>query len=273
MIRKGEVRVNGGRIKSMYKLKGGDQLRVPPVTIEAESDKPSINLSKVQSLEEQIIYESNRVLLLNKPSGIAVHGGSGLSFGVIEALRSLRPDAHYLELVHRLDKETSGCLLIAKKRSALRFLHEQLRGHSMEKKYLALVEGQWPADLRQVDLPLGKAHLKSGERISKVSNDGKPSKTRYELKQSFSQCSLVEAMPVTGRTHQIRVHCAESGHPICGDDRYNPNNQAGLDKRLYLHAHQLTFQEQPDGPVLTLGAPLDDIWNETLNSLESTNNL
>jgi 23S rRNA pseudouridine955/2504/2580 synthase len=269
MLRKGEVRVNGGRKKPLYKLQAEDIVRVPPVTVAPESEGPSANLEAVKSLESHIIYESKRVLVLNKPAGIAVHGGSGLSFGVIEALRSLRPQAPYLELVHRLDRETSGCLLIAKKRSTLRYLHEQLRAHQIDKRYLALVEGHWPQKLRTVSYPLAKSHLKSGERISIVSSDGKESKTKFSQINEYAKTSLIEASPITGRTHQIRVHCAESGYPICGDKRYNTDPQTDIASRLFLHAHQLSFKEHQDEPALTIDAPVDKLWQSTILELEN----
>ncbi|WP_368902726.1 23S rRNA pseudouridine(955/2504/2580) synthase RluC, partial [Proteus mirabilis] len=179
IIRKGEVRVNKGRIKPEYKLAAGDSIRIPPVRVaEKEEHAVSPKLEKVSALAECILYEDEHVMLINKPSGTAVHGGSGLSFGVIEGLRALRPEARFLELVHRLDRDTSGVLLIAKKRSALRSLHEQLRLKQMQKDYLALVRGQWQSHTKVVQAPLLKNILQSGERVVKVSSEGKPSETR-----------------------------------------------------------------------------------------------
>ncbi|MCP3673368.1 MAG: RluA family pseudouridine synthase, partial [Gammaproteobacteria bacterium] len=231
MLRKGEVRVNKGRIKPPYRLQADDKVRIPPIYQKPRAEGPSTSLNDVKRLEEQIVYESELLIVLNKPSGIAVHGGSGLSFGVIEAMRSLRPNQKYLELVHRLDRETSGCLMIAKRRSTLRYLHQQLRERQINKIYQAIVSGIWPKELKHVDTALEKSTLKSGERITVVSAEGKPSLTRFKLLQINKNCSLIEARPASGRTHQIRVHCASNGHPICGDRRYDVDNDAPFDDR------------------------------------------
>ncbi|MGD9388856.1 MAG: 23S rRNA pseudouridine(955/2504/2580) synthase RluC, partial [Thioalkalispiraceae bacterium] len=240
IVRKGEVRVNKGRIKPDYRLKAGDIVRVPPVRVsETEVTTPAKSLQ--QRIQDSILYEDNALLVLNKPSGVAVHGGSGISHGVIEALRAQRPEAHFLELVHRLDRDTSGCLLIAKKRSALRNLHEQLRNHQVTKIYQTLVKGNWGDRKRTIDAPLRKNTLKSGERMVKVDAEGKAAKSRFEPLQCRAQASLVKVDLETGRTHQIRVHAAHAGHPIAGDEKYGDDtfNKAmrkmGL-KRLFLHA-------------------------------------
>lgn len=221
IVRKGEVRVNKKRIKPEYKLEAGDQVRIPPVRVAERDEAPvSARLDKVAALNDCILYEDDYLLVLNKPSGTAVHGGSGLSFGVIEGLRALRPEARFLELVHRLDRETSGVLLVAKKRSALRSLHEQLREKGMQKDYLALVRGHWQSHCKVVQAPLLKNTLQSGERVVRVSAEGKPSETRFKVEERFANATLVKASPVTGRTHQIRVHTLHAGHPIAFDDRY-----------------------------------------------------
>ena len=182
IVRKGEVRVNKGRVKPEYKLQAQDVVRVPPVRVAEKNEAPiSTKLNKVAELEQQILYEDEVLLVINKPSGIAVHGGSGLNFGVIEALRALRPQARFLELVHRIDRDTSGILLVAKKRSALRHLHEQLREKTVQKDYLALVRGQWQSHVKAIKAPLLKNELASGERIVKVSEAGKPSETRFQI--------------------------------------------------------------------------------------------
>ncbi|MDN6114749.1 MAG: 23S rRNA pseudouridine(955/2504/2580) synthase RluC, partial [Enterobacterales bacterium] len=242
IVRKGEVRVNKKRIKPEYKLQPGDEVRIPPVRIAERDEAPvSAKLDKVAALNDCIIFEDDHLLVLNKPSGTAVHGGSGLSFGVIEGLRALRPEARFLELVHRLDRETSGVLLVAKKRSALRALHEQLRMKGMQKDYLALVRGQWQSHCKVVQAPLLKNILQSGERIVRVNAEGKPSETRFKVEERFEHATLVKASPVTGRTHQIRVHALHAGHPIAFDDRYGDRDfdaelkGTGLD-RLFLHA-------------------------------------
>ncbi len=272
ILRKGEVRVNKKRVKPEYKLCDGDLIRVPPMRVSDPADPPSTKLDRVATLESHILFEDEAIIVVNKPSGMAVHGGSGLSFGVIEALRALRPDARFLELVHRLDRDTSGCLLIAKKRSALRNLHEQLRNKSVDKRYQALVVGQWPESRHKVKAPLQKNILKSGERLVSVSPEGKESETRYRLLQSFNNASLVEASPITGRTHQIRVHCLHAGHPIACDDKYGDGEfetkmrNLGL-QRLFLHAHRLSFIHPVSNQKMTFEAPLDENLSRTLAKL------
>ncbi|MCE0488491.1 23S rRNA pseudouridine(955/2504/2580) synthase RluC [Pantoea sp. Mb-10] len=263
ILRKGEVRVNKKRVKPEYKLEDGDEIRVPPVRVaEREEQAVSPKLDKVAALAHAILYEDDYLLVLNKPAGTAVHGGSGLSFGVIEGLRALRPEARFLELVHRLDRDTSGILLVAKKRSALRALHEQLREKGMQKDYLALVRGDWPSHLKVVQAPLLKNILQSGERIVRVSAEGKPSETRFKVEERFGFATLVKASPVTGRTHQIRVHTLHGGHPIAFDDRYGDREfdrelaSTGL-ARLFLHAAALTFTHPHTGETLRMEAPLD----------------
>lgn len=263
IVRKGEVRVNKGRVKPEYKLQIGDMLRVPPVRVAEKSEVPISNkLNKVAELEQQILFEDDCLLVLNKPSGMAVHGGSGLSFGVIEALRALRPQARFLELVHRLDRDTSGVLLIAKKRSALRHLHEQLRTKTVQKNYLALVRGHWQSHCKRVQAPLLKNELAGGERIVRVSEQGKPSETHFKVEERFAFATLVKASPITGRTHQIRVHTQYTGHPIALDSKYGEPSfdqkisELGL-KRLFLHAAEIVFIHPKNGEEIRLSAPLD----------------
>ncbi len=276
ILRKGEVRVNKKRIKPEYKLEAGDEVRIPPVRVaEREEEAVSPKLAKVAALDKAIIYEDDHILVLNKPAGTAVHGGSGLSFGVIEGLRALRPDARFLELVHRLDRDTSGILLVAKKRSALRSLHEQLREKGMQKDYLALVRGQWPAHVKAVRAPLLKNILQSGERIVKVSGEGKPSETLFKVEERFAIATLVKASPVTGRTHQIRVHTLHAGHAIAFDDRYGEAefdqqlSATGLN-RLFLHAAALRFTHPASGEVMRVEAPLDEKLKHCLAVLRKT---
>lgn len=217
-------------------------------------------------MEDAILYEDNSLIIINKPAGIAVHGGSGISYGVIETLRNIRPEARGLELVHRLDRDTSGCLMIAKKRSMLRYLHAQLREDKISKIYNALVLGRWPSRKVLVNAPLLKNTLRSGERIVTVDVEGKRSKTLYKVLERFSYAdqvaTLVEASPVTGRTHQIRVHCLHAGYPILGDNKYTSDEdnkrfrEFGL-KRLFLHAARLKLV-LPDGQALTMDAPLPE---------------
>lgn len=276
IVRKGEVRVNKGRIKPEYKLQCGDVVRVPPVRVSEKTQSPvSSKLNKVARLEQQIIFEDDCLLVINKPSGIAVHGGSGLSFGVIEGLRALRPEARFLELVHRLDRDTSGILLVAKKRSALRHLHEQLRVKTVQKDYLALVRGQWQSHVKVVQAPLLKNELASGERIVKVSQEGKPSETRFSIEERYPTATLVKASPVTGRTHQIRVHTLHAGHPIALDDKYGDKEfdtqmrALGLN-RLFLHAASIRFEHPKTGETLRLNAPLDEQMKGILKKLRET---
>lgn len=273
MLRKGEVRANKKRIKPDYRLQAGDQLRIPPVRTSTEKAPVSTGLEQVSRLEHCILHETDRLLVLNKPPMMAVHGGSGLSFGVIEALRALRPGAPYLELVHRLDRATSGCLLIAKKRSCLRLLHRQLETKTMRKRYLALVVGDWPTHLKKVSAPLRKQEAGAGERLVGVDDAGKASLTRFEVVRRFDGYTLVAAEPVTGRTHQIRVHAASSGHPLVGDDKYgdtsvNSRFFGRQQPRLFLHAEQLRFREREEGDELTVEAPLPGDLDAILAKLQ-----
>lgn len=272
IVRKGEVRVNKKRIKPEYKLAVGDEVRIPPVRVAEENALPSAKLSSIQALESQILFEDEALIVLNKPAGMAVHGGSGLSFGVIEGLRALRPEARFLELVHRLDRDTSGCLLVAKKRSALKSLHEQLRLKTMRKQYAALVRGQWQNHVKVVNAPLLKNVLQSGERIVRVNPEGKPSETRFRVMMRFAEATLVEASPITGRTHQIRVHTAHAGHPIACDDKYGEAEfdarmrALGL-QRLFLHASRVTFVHPGSQQEMSFEAPLDPHLQQLLQVL------
>ncbi len=263
IIRKGEVRVNKGRTKPEYKIQGGDIVRIPPVRMStAPVVLPSTNLRKVAILEDSVLYENDSLIVINKPAHLAVHGGSGVAYGVIEAMRSLRPDAKYLELAHRLDKETSGCLIIAKKRSALRYLHEEFREKELHKEYLALVPGHFNKRGATVKAPLVKNILASGERIVKVDEvNGKPSITEFKVREYYENATLLECYPKTGRTHQIRVHLAFKGFPILGDEKYgrretdNAFKEYGLD-RMFLHAARITFREPVSEKEITVEAPL-----------------
>lgn len=274
IVRKGEVRVNKKRIKPEYKLQDGDIVRIPPVRVSDKSERPgpSAKLTKVSQLEDRIVFEDKSIIVLNKPSGIAVHGGSGVDFGVIEAMRALRPTQKFLELVHRLDKDTSGVLLIAKKRSALRHLHDQLRFKKMQKDYQALVKGTWQARDKVIKAPLLKLTLKSGERIVRVNQEGKECETRFKILQRYQGATLVQASPVTGRTHQIRVHCQYAGHPIACDDKYSEQRfddtmrVHGLN-RLFLHAAQLRFTHPATEETMIVQAPLDPVLTQTLDKL------
>ncbi|TVU72358.1 23S rRNA pseudouridine(955/2504/2580) synthase RluC [Vibrio echinoideorum] len=271
IVRKGEVRVNKKRIKAEYKLKAGDLVRIPPVTIEEKTEEnvPSTKLNKVSELEQCIIHEDDHMLILNKPSGTAVHGGSGLKFGAIEALRALRPDARFLELVHRIDRDTSGILLVAKKRSALRHLQAQFREKTVQKYYFALVMGEWKNSCKVVNAPLLKNEVNS---IVRVNPNGKASETRFKVLERFQDATLVQASPITGRTHQIRVHAQYTGHPIAWDDRYGDRrfdaytSKIGLD-RLFLHAANIKFTHPGSEENMDISAPMEARLEKALTGL------
>lgn len=269
LLRRGEVRVNGGRVKAEYKLQSGDEVRIPPVRITAPGppppDKPAADML------DNAIFEDKRLLVINKPSGVAVHGGSGISHGVIELLRASRPDLKDLALVHRLDRETSGCLVLAKRRSALRELHEKFREGLVEKNYLALAAGDWQHGDFLVKARLLVDNRKNGDRHVIVDEEGKRAKTRINLSRTFGIFSLLQCRPLTGRTHQIRVHAQIMGHPLVVDERYgdpDANRQAkklGL-KRLFLHAQSIAFPDK-SGNELHFTAPIADDLDEFLTRL------
>lgn len=274
ILRKGEVRVNKGRCKPEYRLKAGDQVRIPPIRMEEKPTAPAPPQFQIDRLEAAILFEDKGLLILNKPCGLAVHGGSGLSFGLIELLRASRPTAPYLELVHRLDRETSGLLLVAKKRSYLRALHEQLRGDSIRKHYRALVCGHWDLGTHHERAPLYKNTLSSGERIVRVDERGKSAHTLFKPISRFKAASYMEVELFTGRTHQIRVHAAHIGHPVAGDEKYGKQvcnrdlKQYGL-KRLFLHAYRLEFTHPGSNQPMDIIAPLDNELGAVLDALEA----
>jgi 23S rRNA pseudouridine955/2504/2580 synthase len=254
--------VNKGRAKPDQRLLLGDSVRLPPLSAPPAREPGAAPPGWQERLAASVVFEDDQLLAINKPSGIAVHGGSGLQFGLIETLRTMRPDARFLELVHRLDRETSGLVLIAKKPAALRALHEQLRAQGkIDKRYLALAEGSWPRHLRLVEAPLQRFERKSGERMVKVAKDGKPSTTEFRIRENFADVTLVEARPLTGRTHQIRVHALHAGHTLLGDGKYQtPSSEAYARKlqlkRLFLHAESLSFTLNEQR--YELKAPLDE---------------
>ena len=273
IVRKGEVRVNKGRIKPDYKLCAGDIVRIPPVKLPEANVPAPVGDGLKKLLQGAVLYESDGLMIVNKPSGLAVHGGSGVNLGLIESLRQIFPQYRFLELVHRLDRDTSGCIMVAKKRSCLRAIHEQLRNAGgIDKVYHALVTGGWPRSCQQVKAPLLRFSLASGERMVKVDGDGKRSITRYRILQEFGSLTLVEAKPVTGRTHQIRVHCQHMGHAIVGDTKYGladvnqQQHQRGL-RRLFLHAAELRLTDPSTGKPIVVKAPYDKILTNTLLSL------
>ena len=268
-LKKGEVRVNKGRVKPDYRLKTGDNVRVPPVKVD-EKKKAFVGDSLQARLEKAIIFENDDLLIVNKPTGLAVHGGSGINIGLIEALRQMRPDCRRLELAHRLDRDTSGCTVVVKNAKTLRYLHQQLRERTMDKTYLCLVKGRWPRRRTLVDIGLDKNILKSGERMVKATTEGKPSKTRFAVVNALPGATLIEAKPITGRTHQIRVHAQYAGFPLLGDDKYcskEDNEWArtkGLD-RLFLHAAEISFKLTPEGQPVVFKAPLPQALEKVVN--------
>lgn len=271
-LRKGEVRVNKGRIKQTYKLRAGDEVRVPPLRVSDKSETVHVSDSLAALLTEQILFEDDYLLALNKPEGLAVHAGTQIQTGVIEALKKIRPDAVFLELVHRLDRDTSGCLLIAKRRDALLHLQNQMRGSDIDKRYLTLTYGQWPENNTIVDKPLQKNSVIGGENMVVVDPAGKIAKTQFMVSQTFRQCQLMEVKLFTGRTHQIRVHAASSGHPVAGDSKYGQREfnkylkQAGL-ARMFLHAWRLNIAHPRDEQRLQLEAPLPEDLQNFINKL------
>lgn len=271
-LRKGEIRVNKGRVRGDYRVCSGDQVRIPPLRT-AEPSTPQVPRRWAGLLEDHLIYEDEGLWVLDKPSGLAVHGGSGLSIGMIECLRQLAPQERFLELVHRLDRDTSGCVMVARKPSVLKELHRLLREDRVDKRYLALVAGRWSNNRRFVEAPLKKNTLKSGERIVRVDREGKAARTEFAVVQHFQGATLVEAKPITGRTHQIRVHALQAGHPILGDDKYGDRDgnawAAGLGlKRLFLHAKSLSLKLNKS--PLEVSAPLDDNLESVLEKLRDS---
>ncbi len=260
LIRSGQVRVNSGRVGPGYRLCAGDRVRIPPVR-PAERHAAELGPGDVAWLAEHIVFEDSRLLVLDKPAGVAVHGGSGQTFGVIEALRALRPRAPALELVHRLDRDTSGCLLVAKRRSTLRTLHALLREGRIEKRYLALVKGDWQHGPAVIDAPLAETRRPGQVKVS-VDPDGRPASSAFRLVERFGgTASHVEVAIATGRTHQIRVHAASSGHPIAGDERYGDREfnehmtRFGL-RRMFLHAQSLSFAWPASDEEFSIAVPL-----------------
>jgi 23S rRNA pseudouridine955/2504/2580 synthase len=264
--------VNKGRIDQLYRLEAGDVVRIPPVRVAERASTQA-----VPGAEFKIVFEDTHLLVIDKPAGVAVHGGSGVSYGVIEQLRAARPDAKFLELVHRLDRETSGLLLLAKKRSALTNLHEQMRVGHTDKRYLTMAHGNWTNPRQHIKLPLHKYSTPEGERRVVVQAGGQEAHTVFNLVRKWEQFALLEAELKTGRTHQIRVHLASSGFPILGDDKYGDfalNRQLqkadqtrGALRRMFLHAYQITFTHPDSGKQMTLKAPLPAELDRFLVSL------
>ena len=269
IIRGGEVRINKKRAKPDTRINVGDSVRIPPVRVSTEKEV-FIGQRLIDQLQQCIIHEDNNLLIVNKPAGIAVHGGSGLSLGLIEGFRKFRTDLSYLELVHRLDKETSGCIMLAKKRSVLRALQALFESRSIKKTYWAILAHSWHGKASSiVDVALEKNTLKSGERVVRVHPEGKASQTLFKLVENFQQACWVEASPKTGRTHQIRVHSAHLGHPILGDEKYGGDLLSAvtlpLKKKLYLHARAIRFNLE--GREYFFEADLDSHFEQALEHL------
>lgn len=273
LLRKGEVRVNGKRAKPEQRLATGDKVRIPPVRIDPSTttEKPTKALQRF--ITEAIIYEDADLIVLNKPAGVAVHGGSGLSNGVIEALRAAKPELTELELVHRLDRDTSGCLLIAKRRKALREMHEMLREREMQKHYWALVCGRWLLGTKTLNLPLVTNQKQGGERMVRVHPDGQSALSTFTPLRHFGRIATLMNVSIgTGRTHQIRVHAAYAGHSVAGDEKYGNHecNDAlkafGL-KRMFLHAYSLQFVRQGNVAPFNISAPLSEELEQVLRKL------
>lgn len=262
LIRKGECRVNKKRIAPSYRLQKKDEIRIPPLYMPLKQEAVTASPSLQKLLTKRILYEDKDLFIINKPAGISVHGGSQIKIGIIEALRSIFPKYPHLELAHRLDRDTSGCLILAKKRSILKELHQLLREGQVKKIYWAFTKGHWSVNEYEVNLPLKKNYLQGGERIVKVDKEGKDAQTRFKPLQNFTEGTLVEATLLTGRTHQIRVHAAAFHHPLAGDEKYgeeifNKKMKIYLLKRIFLHAYTVSFTLPSKGETITVTAPLD----------------
>ncbi len=273
LIRKGEVRVNKKRCKPEQRLEVGDTIRIPPF-FGVEPTAPGVPSEGLkQLLLDSILWESDDGLALNKPEGLAVHGGTGIRLGLVEALRQMRPEWQHIELAHRLDRETSGVLLLAKNPKYLKYLQDQFKARSVQKEYLALVHGSWPQAVAEIDAPLRKNEVVGGERVVKIDPEGKPARTQFRVLESFPAATLVQANPETGRTHQIRVHCLSAGCPIVGDTKYvhsaheGDNPALNRAKSLCLHARALEFNAQPDSTPLRLQAELGGRFLAVLEAL------
>ena len=277
ILRKGEVRVNKKRIKQTYKLVIGDEVRLPPVRIAEPRDRRPPD-GAISSLAERIVYDDDRLIVLNKPAGLAVHAGSGIDFGVIDIMQRLEKQDSELYLVHRLDRDTSGCLLLARDRDALRSLQASMQENRIEKVYLALVRGQWEQQDHRVEMTLRRNKIRGGERLVQIDADGKQSVSEFRTMRQYTSapdaggCSLMKIRLITGRTHQIRVQASESGHPVAGDRRYgdeqfNRKMKAYGLKRMFLHAASLSFPHPDNDKEFTIEPPLDDELQQVLDNL------
>lgn len=275
LLRQGRITVNHKKVKPSYRLQEADQIKMVSLKIplsEKIREKPTPSLPSIKKLTQRVLYEDDNLLVLDKPVGMAVHGGTHIPLGVIDVLRYARKEENFLELAHRLDRETSGCLIIAKKRSVLRELHQLLREGSFQKTYYALTLGHWPKINNRIEVNLMKNRLSSGERKVKVNEAGKLSITDFRVIRSFPQADFVEVTLHTGRTHQIRVHAAHAGHPLAGDEKYGDRafnrvmKQKGL-KRLFLQASHIQFMLPSRNKEISVDAPLDEELSEALETL------
>ena len=271
LVRRGEVRINKKRCKPGQKLEAGDEVRIPPFSGVTAAPPKKLGLGMRQLLEKSVLFENDEVLVINKPAGLAVHGGSNIRLGLIEALRQINPQWPELELAHRLDRDTSGCILISKNTIFLRYIHRKFKEKSINKQYLALVHGKWPKGLLEVQAPLLKHGASSNEHLVYIDDSGKSSLTRFRVIRRHQDSTLVEASPVSGRKHQIRAHCKHVGHPVVGDQKYVLK---GLEsplrnvKTLCLHANKITFMMPGRNKSTEVEAPIDPTMASVLNKLD-----
>ena len=273
-LRKGEVRVNKGRKKQTYKLELGDSIRIPPLHTKQKGSLTTVSDHIKKQLDASVLLEDNDLLIINKPSGLAVHAGSGIEQGIIESLRITRAELPYLELVHRLDRDTSGCLLLAKNRPALLDLQKQMLEHDIHKRYLTMLMGSWGKQERRIIEPLKKNTVTSGERMVRIDAEGKYAETLFIPLEQFPHAQLTEVVLFTGRTHQIRVHAAHAGYPLAGDDKYGDRTfnkamkKSGLN-RLFLHAWKLGISHPTSSEKLLIEAPIPKLLEDVINELKT----
>ena len=272
IIRTGKLKINKKKVKPQYKLKIGDYIYIPIKKSEdIKNTSQKINIKIIQNISNNILYEDKYLLVINKECGIAVHGGSGINLGIIETIRILKPKNHFLELVHRLDRGTSGVLILAKKRSILRHLHQQLREKKIKKNYLALVHGIWPIEKKKISAPILKINKINSKNIVEINKKGKQSETYFSIQHQYRDHTLIKAAPITGRTHQIRIHTAYIGHPIVLDKKYGKKEldykikRTHIKNRLLLHANDITFIHPYYKKQMTIVAPLENNFKKYLN--------
>ena len=276
LVRRGEVRINKKRCKPAQKLEAGDEVRIPPFSGVTAAPPKKLGLGMRQLLEKSVLFENDEVLVINKPAGLAVHGGSNIRLGLIEALRQMNPQWPELELAHRLDRDTSGCIIISKNTIFLRYIHRKFKEKSIKKQYLALVHGKWPKGLLEVQAPLLKHGVSSDERMVYIDESGKPSLTRFRVIRRYQDSTLIEASPMSGRKHQIRAHCKHVGHPVVGDRKYilkalkSPLRNV---KTLCLHANKITFMMPGRNKSTEVEAPIDPTMASVLDKLDKNNHI